>query len=89
MGTSLQVHGAVRQRHRRGALRTSTQEPLPNQDRDKLVEKDSGKEGEEGTGVDGETLEEVSTRNDVDEVHRCKRVSSLLRTTSLPPLPFP
>ena len=54
-----------------------------------VVEKDSGKEGEEGTGVDGETLEEVSTRNDVDEVHRCKRVSSLLRTSSPSPLPPP
>ena len=53
------------------------------------MEKDSGKEGEERTGVDGETLEEVSTRNDVDEVHRCKRVSSLLRTSSPPPLPPP
>ena len=38
--------------------------------------KEGGKEREEETEVDDETLEEIGNRNEVDDVHRCKRVST-------------
>ena len=37
---------------------------------------DGGKEREEETEVDDGTLEETGNRKEVDDVHRCKRVSS-------------
>ena len=53
--------------------------------------KDGGKEREEETEVDDETktLEEIGNRNEVDDVHRCKRVSTsplrqIARFTSSP-----
>ena len=52
--------------------------------------KDGGKEREEETEVDDGTLEEIGNRKEVDDVHRCKRVSTLpprqnARFTSSPP----
>ena len=38
--------------------------------------KDGGKEREEETEVEEVTLEEIGNRNEEDDVHRCKRVST-------------
>ena len=38
--------------------------------------KDGGQEREEETEVDDETLEEIGSRKEVDDIHRCKRVST-------------
>ena len=73
-----QVPSTIMSSSESNALRTSIQDPKL-WGIHKLYKhggKDGGKEQEEETGEDDGTLEEIGNRNEVDDVHRSKRVST-------------
>ena len=74
-----QVPGTIMSSSESDALRTSIEDPKLGGIFKLYIHggKDGGKEQEEETGEDDGTLEEIGNRNEVDDVHPSKRVSTL------------